>query len=262
MQAVRPYCLIKKEFRMTTFRKNIVFVHGHGVDESIWDSIAPLLSETYTVIRPNLSLLTNCTTIDAYAEELHQFLTNAGITKCTIIGHSMGGYIGLALAEKYPEMIEGFGLFHSLAYADDEVKKEQRNKMITLLREKGATDFIRLTGANMFGKRYRQYRGDKVRQHVAHFSQLPATALAAGVEAIRDRPDRTHVLQNLDVPLLLIVGMEDVLMPFEKVIEMATFPKTTYPFILSDSGHMGMVERTDTTVKILRWYLEKIYQSI
>lgn len=246
---------------MTTFRKNLVLVHGHGVDESIWDSIAPLLSETYTVIRPNLSLLTNCSTIEAYAEELYDFLTNAGIRKCTIIGHSMGGYIGLALAEKYPDMIEGFGLFHSLAYADDDTKKEQRNKMITLLREKGASDFIRLTGANMFGKRYRKYRAEKVRQHVSHFSELPSEALAVGVEAIRDRPDRTKVLEDLTVPLLLIVGMEDVLMPFEKVIEMATYPKVAYPFILSDSGHMGMVERTDTTVKILRWYLEKIYQG-
>lgn len=244
---------------MTTFRKNIVLIHGHGVDESIWDSVAPLLSETYTVVRPNLSLLTNCTTVEAYAEELYQFLTNAGIDKCTIIGHSMGGYIGLAFVEKYPDMIEGFGLFHSLASADDAGKKEQRNKMISLLREKGASDFIRLTGANMFGKRYRKYRGDKVKQHVAHFSQLPAEALAVGVEAIRDRPDRTNVLESLKVPLLLIIGMEDVLMPFEKVIEMATYPKVTYPFILSDSGHMGMVERTDTVVKVLRWYLEKIY---
>src|SRR5690606_41800315 len=103
---------------MTTFRKNIVLIHGHGVDDSIWDPIAPLLSETYTVIRPNLSILTNCRTIEAFAEELHHILTNAGVTKCTIIGHSMGGNIGLAFLEKYPEMIEGFGLFHSLAYAD------------------------------------------------------------------------------------------------------------------------------------------------
>jgi len=246
---------------MTTFRKNIVLIHGHGVDDSIWDPIAPLLSETYTVIRPNLSILTNCRTIEAFAEELHHILTNAGVTKCTIIGHSMGGYIGLAFLEKYPEMIEGFGLFHSLAYADDDAKKERRNKMITLLREKGASDFIRLTGANMFGKRFRKYKGDRVRQHVAHFSELPAEALIAGIEAIRDRPDRTHVLEKLEVPLLLIIGMEDILMPFEKVIEMATYPKVCYPFILSDSGHMGMVERTDTTVKVLRWYLEKIYQE-
>ncbi len=246
---------------MTTFRKNLVLVHGHGVDDSIWDSVAPLLSETYTVIRPNLSLLTNRNTIEGFADELHGFLTNAGIQKCTLIGHSMGGYIGLAFLEKYPEMIEGFGLFHSLAYADDEVKKEQRNKMIALLREKGASDFIRLTGANMFGKRYRKARGERVRQHVAHFSELPAEALAVGVEAIRDRPDRTKVLEEMKVPLLLIIGMEDILMPFDKVIEMATFPRQAYPFILSDSGHMGMVERTDTTVKILNWYLDKIYKT-
>ncbi len=243
---------------MSTFRKNLVLIHGHGVDDSIWDPLDAQLNESFTVIRPNLAIITDCTTIEAYAEELHRILSNAGIERFTLIGHSMGGYIALAFAEKYPEMIEGFGLFHSIAYADDDARKEQRNKMAALLREKGASDFIRLTGGNMFGKRYRKYRSEKVKSHVERFSRLPAKALAIGVEAIRDRPDRTAVLTQLKVPLLLIVGMEDVLIPFDKAIEMAEYAPVTYPFILSDSGHMGMVERTDTSAKIIRWYMGKL----
>jgi len=46
----------------------------------------------------------------------------------TLIGHSMGGYITLAFAEKYPELLNAMGLFHSTAYADDDVKKKQGAK--------------------------------------------------------------------------------------------------------------------------------------
>ena len=59
-----------------------------------------------------------------------------------MIGHSMGGYITLAFAEKYPEMLRAFGLFHSSAFADDEEKKETRRKAIKSIRENGPAAFF------------------------------------------------------------------------------------------------------------------------
>ena len=243
---------------MSNFKKNLVLIHGHGMNQTIWEGVHSRLNEEFRIIVPNFALFTNFETVEEYADELYQYLTNVGITKCTVVGHSMGGYIALAFAEKYPDMIEGFGLFHSIATADDEAKKEQRTKMIELLKEKSSADFIRLTGPNMFGSRFRESYTNKIKDHVEKFAKLPSEALAAGVNAIKNRPDRTHVLRDLNVPLLLIVGMEDLIMPFDKVIEMSGYAKESYPFILSDAGHMGMVERTDTSVKILRWYMEKI----
>ena len=55
-----------------------------------------------------------------------------------LIGHSMGGYITLAFAEKYPELLNSFGLFHSSAYADDEQKIEIRKKGIEFITNNGA----------------------------------------------------------------------------------------------------------------------------
>jgi len=119
---------------MNLHRKTLVLLHGHGIDDTIWDSLDAAINDSYTVVRPNISLLTSCQSVEEYADELHRFLTNANIQKCTLIGHSMGGYISLAFAEKYKDMLEGFGLFHSTAYADDDAKKHQRDQMIDLLR--------------------------------------------------------------------------------------------------------------------------------
>src|SRR5690606_7287734 len=98
---------------MKPIRKTLVLLHGHAVDDSIWDEVYTELSEDYTIIKPNFSPLTSCLTIEDYADELFRLLDSAAIQNITLIGHSMGGYIALAFAEKYPEMVEGLGLFHS-----------------------------------------------------------------------------------------------------------------------------------------------------
>lgn len=243
---------------MNLHRKTLVLLHGHGIDDTIWDSLDAAINEYYTVVRPNISLFTSCQSVEDYADELHRFLTNANIRKCTLIGHSMGGYISLAFAEKYGDMLEGFGLFHSTAYADDEAKKHQRNQMIDLLRTYGTESFIKNTAANLFGDRYKELYPERIREHISYFGKLPADALIAGITAMRNRPDRTAVLTNMPFPVLLIIGMQDKLIPFESVISLSEFPKKSYPLILSEAGHMGMVERPDATARMINWYMSKI----
>ncbi|MEO6686489.1 MAG: alpha/beta hydrolase, partial [Dyadobacter sp.] len=235
---------------MNLHRKTLVLLHGHGVDDCIWDSIDALLNEYYTVVRPNLSLFTFCKTVEEYADELHRFLTNAVIEKCTLIGHSMGGYIALAFAEKYPDMLEGFGLFHSTAYEDDESKKHQRNQTIELLRNYGTEMFVKNTAGNLYGDRFKELYPDKLKEHIARFGKIPTEALITGINAMRDRKDRTAILATMPFPVLFIIGMQDKLIPFESCISLSDYPKQSYPFILAEAGHMGMIERPDASARM------------
>jgi pimeloyl-ACP methyl ester carboxylesterase len=243
---------------MNLHRKTLVLLHGHGVDDSIWDSIDASINDDYTVVRPNLSLFTFCKTVEEYADELHRFLTNAVIEKFTLIGHSMGGYIALAFAEKYPEMLEGFGLFHSTAYADDESKKHQRNQTIDMLRSYGTEMFVKNTAANMYGDRFKELFPQKIKEHILRFGKLPAEALITGINAMRDRKDRTAVLAAMPFPVLFIIGMQDKILSFESCIELSEYPKQSYPFILAEAGHMGMVERPDASARMISWYMGRI----
>lgn len=244
---------------MNLHRKTVVLLHGHGADDTIWEYLDASLNDNYTIVRPNISLLTSCQTIEEYAEELHRFLTSANITKFTLIGHSMGGYIALAFAEKYPKLLEGFGLIHSTAYADDEAKKQQRTQVIELLNNFGTESFVKNTAGNLFGPRFKELYPEKLQAHIARYSKLPAQALIAGIVAMRERPDRTEVLKKMSYPVLFIIGMQDSLIPFESCIELAEYPKQSYPFILAEAGHMGMIERPDATSRMIDWYLKKIH---
>jgi pimeloyl-ACP methyl ester carboxylesterase len=243
---------------MNLHRKTLVLLHGHGIDDTIWDSLDAALNEYYTIVRPNISLFTFCQSVEDYADELYRFLTNATITKFTLIGHSMGGYIALAFAEKYPELLEGFGLFNSTAYADDEAKKHQRNQTIELLRNHGTETFIKNTAGHLFGDRYKELYPERIKAHIEHFGKLPADALIAGIVAMRNRPDRTAVLAAMPFPVLFIIGMQDKLIPFESCISLSEYPKQSYPFILAEAGHLGMVERPDATARMINWYMGRI----
>jgi pimeloyl-ACP methyl ester carboxylesterase len=63
------------------------------------------------------------------------------IDKCTVIGHSMGGYITLALVESYWNHVNAFGLFHSSAFADTEEKKKPAKKGIGFIKQQGHLSF-------------------------------------------------------------------------------------------------------------------------
>ena len=247
---------------MNLHRKTLVLLHGHGADDTIWDNLDATLNESFTIVRPNISLFTFCQSVEDYADELHRFLTNAGISKLTLIGHSMGGYIALAFAEKYPDMLEGFGLFHSTAFADDEAKKHQRTQMIDMLKNHGTASFIKNTAPNMFGERYKELFPEKIQEHIAYFSKLPAEALIAGIKAMRNRPDRTHILASLPFPVLFIIGMQDKVLPFETLITLSEYPKKGYPFILAEAGHMGMVERPDASARMISWYMGRLEKKL
>ena len=115
--------------------KPVVLIHGFGEDCKVWKNQIEFLIEKFHLIVPDLpgsgkSEMIDDMSIEGMGEIIKTILdTEAPLNPPqggTLIGHSMGGYITLAFAEKYPEYLNGFGLFHSTAYADSNEKKEIR----------------------------------------------------------------------------------------------------------------------------------------
>ena len=113
--------------------KALMLLHGFGADSNIWDEQISFLSKNYLIIAPDLpgvssSELTNDVSMEGLANIARLIAEEEELDKLALIGHSMGGYATLAFAEKYPELLNGFGLFHSAAWADTIEKKETRKK--------------------------------------------------------------------------------------------------------------------------------------
>ncbi|KAA9354670.1 alpha/beta fold hydrolase [Larkinella humicola] len=230
----------------------IVLIHGHGVDAAIWNAVYDELTTFGRVVKPDLSEQTRHETMEAYAEDLFSLLQSSQIESCVLVGHSMGGYIALAFAEQHPELISGLVLLNSTAFADDETKKQARQKAVDSMQANGSESFIEQTVPKMFGETFRKNHTDVVQQFVQQYSTLPAKALIAGVKAMASRADRTAVLKEATFPVMIIAGQQDQLVPIEKSRELFTAVPNAKTVVLENAGHLGMIESPDDVITALR----------
>jgi pimeloyl-ACP methyl ester carboxylesterase len=229
--------------------KPVVLLHGFGEDGNVWKHQVSFLQNDFRILVPDLPGSGNSDIIDdmsmeGMAEIIKQLLDVEGLSKVSLIGHSMGGYITLAFAEKYPGMPDRFGLFHSTAYADSEEKKEIRQKGIEFIGKSGAPAFLATAIPNLFSTTTKDEQPEIVDEQLAGLSNFSPHALVLYYQAMISRPDRTAVLKNARVPVLFLLGKYDMAVPFQDQLQQCHLPEISYIHILKHSAHMGMLEET------------------
>lgn len=244
--------------------KTVVLLHGFAEDSSIWEDFTLKLSAHYNLIIPDIPgsgkstlLQKDQVGLEDYAESIHFILAKENIENCCMIGHSMGGYITLAFAEKYPGMLDGIGLFHSSAYADDEQKKETRKKAIEFIKEKGSNAFLKTSIPGLFADDVKSKIA--IEQLIEKGKQFSPEALIQYYYAMINRPDRTTILKTTLLPILFIMGEQDKAVPFEHSLQQSYLPSESHIHILRNSAHMGMLEEKNKSFNSLAHFLHSVY---
>jgi pimeloyl-ACP methyl ester carboxylesterase len=238
-------------------KKAVVLLHGFGEDSSIWSGFVPFLQKDYFVILPDYARLNTLKTIEEYADFVHEQIQAKGYEKCIIIGHSMGGYVALAFAEKYANMLLGLGLFHSTAFEDSTEKKNARTKNADFILKNGTELFIKTSTPNLYAEDFAKHHPEIIERHIQYATQFPAEALATGMLAMRDRPDRRQVLKSLRCPVMFIIGEKDKSVSPEDAKSQIMMPKFFSSSILDNVAHMGMVEEPEECLKFVQKFLLK-----
>jgi pimeloyl-ACP methyl ester carboxylesterase len=247
----------------------VVLLHGFGEDATVWNEQVKVLKQQYRVITPQFpgtaqSELTPGLSMETMAQAVQELLTSPAVgvfpeQKIVLIGHSMGGYVTLAFAEKYPELLSAWGLFHSTAVADSAEKKQVREKGIAFIQKNGAAAFIESTVGNLFSTKTKKERPQLIKDFLHSMNNFSDASLVSYYRAMINRPDRTTVLKNAAVPVLLVLGKDDNAIPYDEALKLAYMANKTYFYTLQQSGHMGMLEEQEKTNEIL---LEFIRQSL
>lgn len=256
----------------------VILLHGLPADNRIWNDIAIELQNEFLIITPDLPgsgesemLDGENISIEDYADvikaivdfELSEVLslgeparagTNGDLGEVSLIGHSMGGYITLAFAEKYPELLNGFGLFHSTAYADDAEKKQTRGKAIDFIKANGAYPFLKTSTPNLFADRGHL---KEMEDMVEEGKKFNASALIQYYYAMINRPDRTAVIKDFRNPVLFIIGERDSVVPLQASLQQCYLPEISHVHIL-DTGHMGMIEVRERSLQALKSFLKNL----
>jgi pimeloyl-ACP methyl ester carboxylesterase len=235
----------------------LVLIHGFGEDSSIWHNQANHLAEHYYLIIPDIpgsglsAQLEGSPFIEDFAAAVKAILQNENISTCTMLGHSMGGYIALAYAEKYPADLNGLGLIHSSAFADRDEKKLARAKSIDFIRANGAYPFLKTSIPGLFSNEFTQNHASVIEALVEKAADFSAAAIIGYYLAMINRPDRSAVLAAFEKPVLFIAGIYDNAVPFEQSLRQFHLPSQAHIHILRHSAHMGMLEEITATSKAI-----------
>jgi pimeloyl-ACP methyl ester carboxylesterase len=189
-------------------------------------------------------------------QEIVQEELAASEGKLVMIGHSMGGYVTLAYAEKYADQLQAFGLFHSTAAPDNEEKKAARRKGIGFIRENGAFEFLRSTSPNLFSPGFKAENQALVDSFIQSLNNFSPESLVYYYEAMIKRPDRIDLLKTAKIPVLFILGEHDTAILLQDTLKLCSLPEKAYIHILRKSGHMGMIEEADLSNEILKNFFE------
>lgn len=245
----------------------VVLLHGYLESSLIWDNFASDLKRTNRVIRLDLpghglsGVHGDIHTMEFMADAVRHILSVAKVEKCTIVGHSMGGYVALAFARKYPELLDGFVLFHSTPNPDSDEKKVMRTREIELLKEDKMELIARTAAPAGFAQDNRKRFGDFIEECVEMFSINEKEGVIAVLEGMKQREDMNDFVASTDIPHMFIFGLKDGYINYE-VAEglMAKFPKAE-TLILENSGHMGFVEEPKKSLEGLTAFVVKHAKS-
>ncbi|MDQ2720815.1 MAG: alpha/beta hydrolase [Bacteroidota bacterium] len=245
--------------------KPVILIHGFGEDGNIWNTQLERLTKNYFVIIPDLpgsgksEMLEGNRLIDDYAEVIKAIadkeITENKKTTFSIIGHSMGGYITLAFAEKYPELLNSFGLFHSSAFADDEAKIETRKKGIEFIKKNGTEAFLKTSTHKLFSEKTKTEKPELIEKLIQMAKQISPEAMIQYYEAMILRPNRTSILRKFSKPILFIIGKYDTAVSLETSLNQCHIPAVSSVHILQNSGHEGMLEEPELSASYLEVFL-------
>ena len=249
--------------------KAVMLLHGFGEDGEVWQPQFEYLKKDYFVMVPDLpgsgrsQMLEGTCTIGDYAEVVKAIVekelgshSEDNPATFTLIGHSMGGYITLAFAGKYPDQLHSFGLFHSSAYADTEEKIKTRKKAIAFIKENGAEPFLKTSVPDLFSKTTREKRPDLIEKLLTIANRISGDALIQYYEAMIQRPDTTDVLRSFPNPVLFLIGKQDPVIPLQASLEQSHLPSICSIHILPHSGHVGMWEEESLSNTCLADFLK------
>ncbi|MCL9662439.1 alpha/beta hydrolase [Paenibacillus hunanensis] len=237
----------------------LVLLHGFLGSSAYWDELIPLLSSSYRCITPDLrghgrSLAPEGSyRIEQMADDVIQLLDYLQLPSATVLGHSMGGYVTLALAEQHADRLDGWGLIHSTPHEDAPQAKENRLLAVSKINSEGIAAFTDGMVEGLFAPASLEQLPKAVQKVRELGYATPPQGACGAALAMRERPDRRQILATSPKPILLVAGAQDRLIPSDRLFTSEGDNIKTH--IIASAGHMGMLETPAELAEIIRDYL-------
>jgi pimeloyl-ACP methyl ester carboxylesterase len=218
-------------------RPPILLLHGFPLDARMWDGQVSALEQAgYESLAPNLPGREPDNDLTNWAGRVLQLLPGDFVP----VGCSMGGYLIFELWRQASARIPAAVFIDTRAGADTPEVREGRGETIRILGEDGFNAFWKLQEPKLFGP---EAPPDVVERARAIAAEQPITNLVATLQALASRPDSSETAASLDVPVLVIVGEEDVLTPPIEAEQLAELLPIAQLVRIPGAGHLTPLEQ-------------------
>jgi len=232
----------------------LVFLHGFIENITMWKTLIQELSVSYTCLSVDLpghgdspNMLAN-ETIASMGSKVLTLLDHLNISDYKLIGHSMGGYVALAMAREYEQIC----LINSHVGADTPEKKKNRLKSLPIIEHKYGF-FVREVVPNLFSKTT-DYNNHSIQSTISEALKHEGKQMARATWAMMLRPDSTERMNSLKCTITLIIGVEDSIISQTLYAQQIEALNLCQPYILDNCGHMAHIEAYEDTLAILKLF--------
>ena len=223
----------------------------------VWEDFVPYLYKEVRVV--TLDLPGHGISVVEGEEHSMEFLADTvadalralGIARCTLVGHSMGGYVALAFCERHPEMLDGVVLLSSTPNADTPEKAENRRREIALVKAGKKDTLARVAPEAGFAEDNRARMKDYIEDLVEQVAVTEDEGIVALLNGMIARKDRNEMLRASKVPQLFILGRKDGYIPVEAAEKLVKEHPQARVVWLEHAGHMGFLEEPETTARAI-----------
>lgn len=237
----------------------VVLIHGFLENSTMWDKIIPQLSKNNKIITVDLLGHGNSESIgyihsmELFAESIEAVLHHLKINDYFLIGHSLGGYVALALADKNPKQIKGLCLMNSTSNQDSEERKNLRtraNKMV----QTNFESMVKMSVGNLFHPENLSKYKNEIDEIKVQALKTSVQGYMAANEGMKNRPNRNHILKENTFKKLMIIGEKDPVLDYNSLLIEAE--KTNSDYVVFPDGHMSHIENREELISALKAFIK------
>lgn len=227
----------------------IILIHAFPTDQRLWKPQQENLASHFRIITLDLwgfgqsdAAQGQIVSMDDYADEIKQLLDNLHIKKAIIGGESMGGYVSLAFLSHYPDRVKGLILSDTNAISLTQQQKETYYKTAEDIQTNGSNTFIQ----GFLPKAVSKDASEQIRNYLLTImNEQTPTAMAAEFRGIAERSNTSNVLSKTELPILIITGEEDQVLPPQQSYDMHKLAKNSRLIVIKGAGHLSNLEKPE-----------------
>jgi pimeloyl-ACP methyl ester carboxylesterase len=190
-----------------------------------------------------------------YAEGVLGLLDRLGLERVVLGGVSMGGYVALGCMRLFPERVSGLILADTRPDADSEETRENRKNMARRVADEGVEVLIELQMRRLLARDTLENNEEVVEEVRDMILESSPGGVVAALGALRERPDSTPLLEEIEVPTLVIGGEEDGISSPEVMGAMAEKIPDSRHVTLPRAGHLSNLEAPEGFNAALKEFL-------